>query len=157
MFSQPIQRFFLVRAYLSVLFFLEKYIAPCLFLITRVWIARVFWDSGVCKIQSWPTTLMLFKNEYKVPDVSPEIAAYLATITELTCPILLVIGLGARLAAIPMFIMAMVIQCTYLCSNEHLCWAMILGFIICYGPGQLSLDFLIRKRVLRTDSAWKSF
>ncbi len=111
--------------------------------------AQVFWDSGVCKFQSWPNTLMLFKYEYKVPIISPDLAAYLATITELTCPVLLVMGFAARLAVIPMLIVTAVIQCTYLCLNEHLYWAMLLGLILCYGPGPISFDFLFRKWALR--------
>ncbi|MBS0271144.1 MAG: DoxX family protein [Proteobacteria bacterium] len=147
--SKLLLQFRFVKAYLIALYFLEKYIGGLLFLTIRVWMARIFWDSGVCKAQSWPNTLMLFKYEYKVPVISPDLAAYLATITELTCPILLVIGFASRLAAIPMLIMTAVIQCTYLCLNEHLYWAMLLGLIVCFGPGLFSADFLFRKWVLQ--------
>lgn len=140
-----------IRIYTTVLFFLEKRMGPLLFLIVRVWVARIFWDSGLSKIQSWSTTLLLFHNEYKVPYISSELAAYLTTATELICPILLVIGFASRLATLPMLIVTAVIQSTYLCSNEHLYWAMLLGLILCYGPGQLSVDYLIRKSILRKE------
>ncbi len=155
--SHSLRKSALVIGYFNLLFFIEKYLGPLLFFTIRVWIAIIFWDSGLCKVQSWPTTLMLFKNEYKVPTLSPEIAAYLATVTELSCPILLALGLATRLAAIPMLVMTTVIQCTYLCTNEHLYWAVLLGLLICYGPGQLSLDFFFRKWILRKGNGWKSF
>lgn len=138
-----------VSIYMSLFFFFEKVMGPLLFLFVRIWMARIFWDSGRSKIQSWSTTLLLFQNEYKVPYISAELAAYLTTGTELICPILLVIGLASRMAVIPMLIVTAVIQSTYLCSNEHLYWAMLLGLVLCYGPGQLSFDFLIRKSSLR--------
>ncbi|MBL8677216.1 MAG: DoxX family protein [Alphaproteobacteria bacterium] len=156
-FSKTLLRSRWIKAYLNLLFFLEKFIGPLFFLSVRIWIARIFWDSGICKIQSWPTTLMLFENEYKVPDLSPTFAAYLATFIELTCPVLITIGFAFRLAAFPMLIMTLVIQCTYLCVNEHIYWGMILGLIICYGPGAISCDFFIRKWLLKGNSSWKSF
>ncbi|MBY0500928.1 MAG: DoxX family protein [Alphaproteobacteria bacterium] len=133
------------RVYFKIIFFMERFVGPFLFLFIRFWVARIFWDSGRCKIQSWPTTVMLFKNEYKVPFLSADFAAFSATAIELICPILLIIGLASRFAAIPMLIMAAVIQCVYLCSNEHIYWSILLGLIICYGPGKISLDFFIRK------------
>jgi putative oxidoreductase len=133
------------RMYFKIIFFMERFFGPLLFLFIRFWIAKIFWDSGRCKIQSWSTTVMLFKNEYKVPFLSPEFAAYSATTIELICPVLLIIGFASRFAAIPMLIMAAVIQCTYLCTNEHIYWSILLSLIICYGPGKISLDYFIRK------------
>jgi len=135
----------IVKIYLSTILFLERFVGPVLFLIMRLWMAHIFWHSGLSKITSWSTTLLLFENEYKVPLLSPTIAAYLATMTEFSCPILLVLGLVARLAVIPMLIMTAVIQFTYLSACENFYWAIILGLILCYGPGQLSFDFLLRK------------
>lgn len=140
------------RVYFKIIFFMEGFFGPLLFLFIRFWIAQIFWNSGRCKIQSWPTTIMLFKNEYKVPLLSPDFAAYSATAIELICPVLLIIGFATRFAAIPMLIMAIVIQCTYLCSDEHIYWSTLLGLIICYGPGKISLDFLIRKWLAPKDS-----
>ena len=122
----------------------EKLGNPFLLLFSRLWIAQIFWDSGLSKIQSWDTTVLLFANEYKVPYISPELAAYLTVGAELICPVLLVIGLGTRLAVIPMLVITAVIQLTYLHANEHIYWAFLLGFILCNGPGTISLDFLIR-------------
>jgi putative oxidoreductase len=136
----------IVRSYLNIILFLETYIGPLLFFFIRIWMAQIFWYSGLSKIQTWDTTILLFQNEYKVPLLSPEIAAYLAAGTELSCPILLVIGFAARLAVIPMLIMTAVIQSTYQCSYEHLYWAILLGFILCYGPNKISVDYFFRRK-----------
>ncbi len=144
-YSKVAKRSLIVRSYLNIIFFLEMFMGPLLFFFIRIWMAQIFWYSGLSKIQTWDTTILLFQNEYKVPFFSPEVAAYLSAGTELSCPILLVIGLVSRLAVIPLLIMTAVIQSTYQCSNEHLYWAMLLGLILCYGPGKLSLDFFFRR------------
>jgi len=144
-----------LSTYLSIIFFLENFIGPLLFCVIRLWMAHVFWYSGLSKIQSWSTTLMLFQNEYKVPFLPSDMAASLTVGVELSCPILLVLGLASRIAVIPMLIMTAVIQFTYLHSNEHFYWAMFLGLILCYGPGQLSLDFFFRKWVSPKEREWR--
>jgi putative oxidoreductase len=144
-FSKTAKKSGLIGTYFKIIFFLEKFLGPLLFLAIRFWIAQVFWYSGLSKIQSWSTTIMLYKEEYKVPYISPEIAAQLSVAVELSCPIFLVLGLAARLAAIPMLVMTGVIELTYLHSHEHYYWAFLLGLILCYGPEHISLDYFIRK------------
>src|ERR1700746_145438 len=69
-------------------------------LILRLGVALAFWRSGLTKLPFGnPTIIALFRDEYRVPLLTPEIAAYLATTLELTCPILLVLGLLTRPAA----------------------------------------------------------
>jgi putative oxidoreductase len=126
--------------------FLEQYLAPLILLAQRLWMASIFWHSGLTKINDWKSTVALFENVYSVPILSPQIAASLATMTELTCPILLLLGLATRLATIPMLIMTAVIQLTYLHSAEHFYWAMLLGTLLCFGPGVLSIDYIIKKK-----------
>ena len=77
--------------------------------IFRFSIASVFWHSGMTKIASWDSTIALFREEYMVPVLPPEIAATLAATVELTCPVLLVLGLATRLATLPMLGMTFVI------------------------------------------------
>lgn len=113
----------------------------------RFWMAKIFWYSGLTKISSWQSTVFLFKDEYKVPIIPPEIAAYFATAFELTCPVLLVLGLGTRFATLPMLAMTAVIQFTYLDLIDHSYWAMLLALILFYGPGSLSLDHFISKKL----------
>ena len=80
-----------------------------------------------------------------MPIIPPEIAAFLATTFELTCPVLLVLGLASILPALPLLVMTAVIQFTYLDLIDHLYWAILFEIIILHGPGRFSLDHYIRK------------
>jgi putative oxidoreductase len=116
----------------------------------RVAIGGVFWYSGLTKIASWQTTILLFRDEYQVPVLPPELAATLAAGVELSCPVLLVLGLGSRLATLPMLAVTFVIQ-TFVYPEswlEHLGWAAMLLFILTRGSGVLSADHLIARGVL---------
>lgn len=116
----------------------------------RVSMGLVFWRSGQSKLASWDTTLLLFREEYRVPVLPPEFAAYLATGVELTAPVLLVVGLAARLGAAAMLGMALVIQLFVYPQSypDHLLWAGPLLYLVLRGPGVLSLDHLVRRRLL---------
>ena len=129
-----------------MLFFLERILLPILVLIMRIWMAKIFWFPGLLKISSWESTISLFKDEYKVPVIPPELAAYFATAFELICPILLVIGLASRIATLPLLTMTAVIQFTYSDMVEHYYWGFLLSMILFYGPGTLSLDHLIKRK-----------
>jgi putative oxidoreductase len=122
-------------------------------LLFRSGMGLAFWRSAQSKLASWDTTILLFQEEYRVPLLPPEIAAYLATTVELTTPILLVLGLATRLGAAAMLGMALVIQLLVYPQNypDHLLWAGPLLYLILRGPGILSFDHLIRKRFLRKD------
>lgn len=120
--------------------FLEVYGWPLLLVVVRFKIACVFWKSGRVKFAHWDATVSLFKFEYKVPYISPLLAAYLATTFELICPVLLVFGMMTRLAAIPLLIMTAVIQFAYLQHSDHTYWAILLGVLLLKGAGPLSLD-----------------
>jgi putative oxidoreductase len=78
--------------------------APAIDLLIRVFVAAVFWKSGLTKLQTWDSTITLFTYEYQVPFLSPEIAAYLGTAAELVFPVMLFVGLGGRLAAAALFV-----------------------------------------------------
>jgi putative oxidoreductase len=118
--------------------------------IFRLSIAAVFWHSGMTKIASWDTTIALFRDEYSVPLLPPELAASLAATVELTCPVLLVLGLATRLATLPMLGMTLVIEVFVYPEQwiEHLMWAAILLFILTRGPGPLSLDRVASRALL---------
>jgi putative oxidoreductase len=139
----------------TILAFLERFPLSILQLMMRVSIGAVFFNSGLTKIQSWQPTVALFANEYKVPVLPPELAATLAATVELTSPVLLVLGLAARLATLPMLGMTFVIE-TFVYPEdwiEHLGWATFLLFILTRGPGVLSLDHLISRVLPRTGAA----
>ena len=78
---------------------------PLLFdLALRLWVAWAFFKSGLTKIQSWDTTLMLFEYEYDVPLLSPQLAAWSGTIAELTLPVLVALGIASRASALALFL-----------------------------------------------------
>jgi len=124
-------------------------------LLFRICVAFVFWDSGQTKIDSWQSTILLFENEYKVPVLSPEIAALLATTVELACPVLLVVGFGARLATLPMLAMTFVIEAFVYPEDwlQHLTWVSMLLFILSRGPGPVSVDYWIARKLFRSPNA----
>lgn len=123
-----------------------NYTKDAFLLAIRLWIASVFWKSGMTKLNDMASAVLLFKYEYKVPVIPPEIAAYAATAAELACPILLVFGLGARYAAVALLIMTAVIEFTYIHNADHFGWAAFFGFILIFGAGRFSLDHLIVRK-----------
>jgi putative oxidoreductase len=133
---------------------LETYLAPLLDLTVRIWLARVFFLSGLTKIQSWDSTLSLFENEYSVPFLPPELAAYMGTFTELFFPILLVLGLGTRFAAGVLFVFNIIAVVSYpdlgeVGLKDHQYWGLLLLFPLLHGPGKIAIDHFIRRRFFR--------
>ncbi len=128
--------------------------AHLLDLAIRVYVAQVFFRSGLLKIGNWDGTLYLFENEYRVPLLPPEAAAWLGTFGELFFPPLLALGLAARFAAFSLFVFNIVAVVSFwhvLGGNQaalmsHVYWGTLLLVTLCHGPGRLSLDYLIRKR-----------
>ena len=121
---------------------LGQFPLPLLQLMFRLAVASVFLKAGLIKISSWETTVQLFADEYKVPVLSPDLAATLAATFELGCATLLILGLATRLATLPLLGMIVVIQ-TFVYPNayaEHLTWASILLFLLTRGGGPWSLD-----------------
>jgi len=120
-------------------------------LMARLAVGTVFWKSGLTKIASWETTVALFREEYRLPVLPPELAAMLGTTMELSAPVLLVLGLGARLGALGLLGMTAVIQILVYPENwaEHLTWATLLLLILIRGAGTISLDHLLSRAVGR--------
>jgi putative oxidoreductase len=124
---------------------LGRFPLPLLQLLFRLAIASVFLKAGLNKIASWETTVQLFADEYKVPVLPPDLAAALASTFEIGCSALLILGLGTRLATLPLLGMIAVIQ-TFVYPGayaEHLTWASILLFLLTRGGGAWSLDRLL--------------
>ncbi len=111
----------------------------------RVAVGATFFKSGMNKFESFDTAVELFREEYKLPLLPPEIAAYLGTTVELCAPVLLVLGLFARLGAAALLVMTLTIQFLVYPGNwtEHLMWASILAYVLSRGPGALSIDRII--------------
>jgi putative oxidoreductase len=115
----------------------------------RFAVAIVFWNSGTTKLASWNTTLQLFADEYRLPLLSPELAAYMAASIELTTPFLLVLGFLTRPAALVLLGMTTVIEIFVYPQAwpTHIQWAAMLLVLLCRGAGKLSLDHVIWRRL----------
>lgn len=126
------------------------FLSPVIDLALRVWVAMAFFKSGLTKIDSWDSTLFLFANEYHVPLLPPELAAYLGTAAELSLPVLLVLGLGGRFAAAALFIFNIVAVISYpdlgeVGLRDHQVWGLMLLVTLLHGPGRLSIDHLLQR------------
>jgi len=133
---------------------LEDYLAPVLDLGIRLLVAGVFFQSGLVKIQSWSSTLALFENEYAVPLLPPELAAYLGTGAELVLPVFLALGLGGRFAAAALFVFNIVAVISYpdlgeVGLKDHQYWGLLLLVTLLHGPGKLSVDHFLSRRFFR--------
>jgi putative oxidoreductase len=117
----------------------------------RVGAAAVFWNSAMTKLANWDTTIELFTDEYKVPLLPPELAANLALSVELTTPVLLVLGLLTRAAALVLLGMTTVIEIFVYPQAwpTHIQWAAMLLVLLCRGAGTLSLDHVVWQWVRR--------
>jgi putative oxidoreductase len=130
------------------------FIALC----ARVFPAGVFWQSGQTKVAGFhlkPSAVALFQNEYQLPVIDPATAAYLSAIGEHVLPVLLVLGLATRFAALGLLFMTAVIEIFVypLAWPTHGVWATCFVLLIARGPGEVSIDALIARRVKAAPSA----
>jgi len=134
---------------------LERVPYALLALALRVAVATVFWNSAMTKLANWDTALSLFADEYQLPLIPPEIAAYMAVSIELTTPVLLVLGLLTRPAALVLLAMTAVIEIFVypLAWPTHIQWAAMLLVLLCRGAGALSVDHLLWRHWKPTTAA----
>lgn len=136
---------------------LNQYGQDIVLLFTRIWIAKIFFMAGKSKIQSWESTLTLFEYEYAVPLLSPVVAAYMGTFVELFFPVLLAIGLFSRGSAIILFVFNIIAVISYWEGvteyasglEFHILWGALLAVVAVFGPGRLSLDHLVGKKLCK--------
>jgi putative oxidoreductase len=121
----------------------------------RLYVSWQFLKSGYLKVTSWDSTIYLFENEYHTPVLSPHAAAVAGSFGELFFPTLLVLGLVSRLSAIGLFAvnaMAVISYSQVLLAEgseaalgQHILWGTLLVFLMIYGPGKFSLDYLLNR------------
>jgi putative oxidoreductase len=116
-------------------------------LLARLCVGTIFLRSGLLKVEGWAdgTTLALFREEYRLPLLSPELAAWLGTAAELALPPLLFVGLLTRPAALGLLGVTLTIQ-VFVYPNAfdtHGVWAVALLYLLKFGPGSLALDRLL--------------
>lgn len=144
----------LIRCYYTAAHLPER-LAPVLDLALRLFLANVFFKSGLTKIQSWDSTLYLFSDVYAVPLLSPETAAYLATGVELGMSVLIVLGLFGRFAASGLFILNAVAAYSYADLSDagryqHLCWGLFLAVLLLISRWQWSVDAWLEIRLKKS-------
>ena len=124
---------------------------PLALLAARLYLAQVFLLSGLTKLRDWDVTLALFADEYHVPLLPPEVAAWAGTGGELVLPVLLALGLGGRLAALGLFVVnaVAVISLTDIAPaalQQHQFWGSLLLALLLWGPGRWSVDAWLQRR-----------
>lgn len=136
--------------------------------IARFSIAAVFWKSGQTKIEGLAIDIVsgtftlgvprlsdnavfLFKEEYKLPLLPPELGAAMAALGEHILPVFILFGLATRLSALGLLGMTLVIQLFVYpdAYATHGTWAAVLLYLMAHGPGKLSLDAWIANRHAR--------
>ena len=118
-------------------------------LVIRLYVGLQFFKAGLVKIGDWSATLSLFRDEYHVPVLPPELAAVMGATGELALPLLLFVGVLSRPAALGLFAVNLMAVISYpqlftfecpAAINDHFYWGFLLLVLAAFGPGKLSLD-----------------
>ena len=127
-----------------------------LLLLTRVWVSWQFLKSGWLKATNWDVTSELFRSEYHVPLLSPQVAALAGTFGELLFPVLLVCGLFTRAGALGLFAVNAFAVVSYwhvlgksgyeAALGQHVLWGFMIAVVAIFGAGAISLDRLSGRR-----------
>ncbi|QID17242.1 DoxX family protein [Nitrogeniibacter mangrovi] len=143
---------------------LTRWGGSLLALAIRLYVGWQFFKAGLTKLNDWDSTLFLFRDEYSVPVLPPEVAAVAGTFGELVFPALLFVGLFSRPAALGLFAVNAMAVISYpalfqfecpAAINDHLYWGALLLVLVAFGPGRLSLDTLLGRQTDR-DAATRS-
>ena len=123
-------------------------------LLARLYMAQVFFLSGLTKLRDWDITLALFTDEYKVPLLSPQVAAVMGTTGELLLPVLLILGLGGRFAALGLSVVNVVAVISLgdiapAALQQHITWGVLLAALAVFGPGRWALETPLRRWLQR--------
>lgn len=124
-------------------------------LLLRGFVGWQFFKSGLVKVQDWESTLSLFREEYSVPLLPPEIAAFLGAGGELVLPIFLLVGLFSRPIAVGLFAVNLMAVVSYpqlwsfecpAAINDHFYWGILLLILFVKGVGEFSLDCVLQEK-----------
>lgn len=144
----------LINRYDDLINTLQAGFVPLLLLFCRLWVAWVFFNSGLIKVSSWDSTLYLFELEYQVPLLPWELAAYMGTTAELIMPVFLALGLITRPMAAILFVFNIIAVISYPVLWEkgfydHQLWGFMILVVIVWGPGVISIDHVIKNKLTR--------
>jgi putative oxidoreductase len=131
---------------------LEK-LSSVVLLLFRLYVAEIFFRSGLLKLSNFDGTVALFENEYRVPVLSPMLAAVAGTGAELVLPVLLALGIFSRFTGVAFFIFNAVAVYSYpdisdAGIKDHMLWGAMLAVIATVGPGRIAVDTIL-------DRYWK--
>jgi putative oxidoreductase len=138
---------------------LLDHLRSLLLLATRFYVGWQFWKSGWLKVSSWSTTLDLFRTEYHVPVLPPEVAAVMGASGEIFFPALLFLGLFSRAGALGasfVNVMAVISYRQVLLAEgseaalaQHVLWGFMLLVLTVFGPGGIAIDAWLERRNAR--------
>ncbi|NJM36323.1 MAG: DoxX family protein [Rhodomicrobium sp.] len=129
------------------------YLEPIFNVAARIWMGKIFLDSGLARVTNWKSQEFLFGQEYKLGLLSPKLWAIITTGAELVLPVLLFIGLFTRLPALGLLIMTAVIHFVVGYANDdylapyHYVWMLAFGYLVIRGGGPLSIDGFVMSRM----------
>jgi putative oxidoreductase len=120
-------------------------------LVARLYLAQVFFLSGLTKLRDWSSTLALFNDVYQVPLLPPALAAYMGTAGELALPVFLVLGLAGRFAGAGLFVVNLMAALSLAADDfspaaqaQHTLWGVLALAVLLFGAGRWSVDRFIR-------------
>jgi putative oxidoreductase len=124
---------------------------PLAALLARLYLAQVFFLSGLTKLRDWDTTVALFQDEYKVPLLPPNLAAVAGTAGEIILPVLLALGLAGRVPALGLFFVNAVAvlslqEVAPAAMQQHITWGVLAAALALFGGGRWGLDALWAQR-----------
>ncbi|MBD1559634.1 DoxX family protein [Vibrio sp. S9_S30] len=142
----------IIDTYDGVVEKLQAGFIPVLLVFCRLWVAWVFFNSGLTKIASWDSTLYLFEFEYVVPLFPWEFAAYSGTAAELILPVFLALGLFTRPMAALLFVFNIIAVISYPLLwdkgfYDHQLWGLMILINVVWGAGLISVDHFLKNKL----------
>jgi len=131
---------------------LATYLEPVFNVAARIWMGKIFLDSGLARIANWKSQEFLFQSEYKLGLLPPKLWAIITTGSELILPVLLFVGVFTRVPALGLLIMTAFIHFVVGLANDdylapyHYVWMLVFGYLFIRGGGPLSIDGFIKSQ-----------
>lgn len=134
---------------------------PVALLAVRFYVGWAFFASGLTKLNDWDSTLFLFEEEYQVPLLPYELAAYLGTAAELVLPLLLMAGLASRFSAFGLFFVNIVAVISLediapAAYAQHVLWGTLLLQVVIFSGGRFAFDYLVKRQVIKGEKLSKA-
>jgi|GEM_PF-4286731 len=120
---------------------------PIYWLGLRIFMASIFWSSGLAKLKNMEVAKMVYESEFNLPEFLPlTFSVYSSTYLELIGAVLITLGLFTRLISVPLLVVAIIAQFYGFYANEHYFWMFVFSGLIIHGPGKISMDHFLWKK-----------